>query len=457
MPIWTAEERVGQRVGDRYRLNGILSAGGMGVLFHGVDEQDGCDVAIKMLKPDYLLEPERVARFVRETKIAARLRHPNVARVLDVVVDDSGVPFLIMELLRGHSLQQELEMRHILPPAEALTVVLPIAEALASAHTGGIVHRDVKPANIFLSQEGTGEVVPKLLDFGIAKPLEDEFETQSGLVMGTPGYMAPEQAQRGECGPFTDVWATGAVLYRCLTGKTPHSGNTLAEIVVKLVQEPVPALCAPDVSRSLAATIDRALALDPQRRYPSMLAFVQALRSASGLDAETCTDVLPAYSAPAPASAVREKSSRPNSAAERLVPGWRRLPRAPSSSTLRALGMVAFGFVAALLVSAWLSPASPPESAAHVAPVNVARQIETHETSVAAAPSPVNVARPKPAALAPSAPASTDLSRIKGSASVGAVSSPRSSPRIRPSAMPAARSASVEREKTTGLPVATEW
>src|SRR5687767_2742733 len=121
MPILTAEERVGQRVGDRYRLNGILSAGGMGVLFQGTDERDGRDVAVKMLKPDYLLEPERVARFLRETKIAAGLRHPNVARVLDVAVDGAGVPFLVMELLQGHSLQQELEAHHVLPPDVALS------------------------------------------------------------------------------------------------------------------------------------------------------------------------------------------------------------------------------------------------------------------------------------------------------------------------------------------------
>lgn len=453
MPILTAEERIGQRVGDRYRLNGILSAGGMGVLFEGWDERDGCDVAIKMLKPDYLLEPERVLRFVRETKIAAGLRHPNVARVLDVVVDDVGVPFLVMELLRGHSLQQELEVRHVLPPDAALNIVLPIAEALANAHAAGIVHRDVKPANIFLSQSASGEVVPKLLDFGIAKPLEDEFETQSGLVMGTPGYMAPEQAQRGECGPFTDVWATGAVLYRCLTGRTPHSGSTLAEIVVKLVQEPVPPLSAPDVNRSLAASIDRALALDPQRRYPSMTAFVQALRSAGGFTAESSTDVLPAYAAPAPASAVRERAAPTHGAgAESRA---RQFSVAPARSTLRALGMVSLGFVAALLVTAWLSPGSR-------------RELPLDDPTSARTPAPVEATRAAPATLTQTAPEQTGehareradagaLSPASRSASVPRVSSSNSRSRARAAPPPALRQTQVEREKTTGLPVATEW
>jgi serine/threonine-protein kinase len=450
MPILTAEERIGQRVGNRYRLNGILSAGGMGVLFQGTDEHDSRDVAVKMLKPDYLLEPERVARFVRETKIAAGLCHPNVARVLDVVVDDTGVPFLVMELLRGHSLQQELETRHVLPPDEALSIVLPIAEALAGAHAAGIVHRDVKPANIFLSTDESGEVVPKLLDFGIAKPLEDEFETQSGMVMGTPGYMAPEQAQRGECGPFTDIWATGAVLYRCLAGKTPHSGNTLAEIVVKLVQEPVPALCAPDVNRSLAASIDRALALDPQRRYPSMAAFVQALRSAARLDVESSTDVLPAYAAPAASSAVRE-SIRPKAKVPSTRPS-RRFSVAPAPATLRALGMVALGFVAALLVTAWLTPSvqqTPPVMGRAAA----ARPAALFERPLAT-----------PGALTQTAPGqagergdSDALLPSAGTKAPAPVRSVSSRPRPRSSPPPAARGASVEREKTTGLPVATEW
>jgi serine/threonine-protein kinase len=445
MPILTAEERVGQRVGERYRLNGILSAGGMGVLFHGTDERDGRDVAVKMLKPDYLLEPERVARFVRETKIAAGLRHPNVARVLDVVLDDARVPFLVMELLRGHSLQQELETRHVLPPDEALSIVLPIAEALASAHAAGIVHRDVKPANIFLSMDPSGDVVPKLLDFGIAKPLEDEFETQSGLVLGTPGYMAPEQAQRGECGPFTDIWATGAVLYRCLAGKTPHSGSTLAEIVVKLVQEPVPPLCAPDVNRSLAASIDRALALDPQRRYPSMTACVQALRSAARLDLESSTDVLPAFAAPAPVSAVRERHAVLAAAGSpHAAP---RLSTASARSTLRALGMVALGFVAALLVTAWLTPRAShaPGPAAHGTDEGV-------EAPPADPRSLTHTAGDRTAARAQTHASSA----ATGSANAAPASSSRA-PRPRATRRPASPRGGVEREKTTGLPVATEW
>ena len=451
MPILTAEERVGQRVGDRYRLNGILSAGGMGVLFHGTDEREERDVAVKMLKPDYLLEPERVARFVRETKIAAGLRHPNVARVLDVVVDAAGVPFLVMELLHGHSLQQELEARHVLPADVALSIVLPVAEALASAHAAGIVHRDVKPANIFLSRDASGEIVPKLLDFGIAKPIEDEFETQSGLVLGTPGYMAPEQAQRGECGPFTDIWATGAVLYRCLAGKTPHSGSTLAEIVVKLVQEPVPALSAPDVNRSLAASIDRALALDPQRRYASMTAFVQALRSAARLDAESSTDVLPAFAAPAPASAVRERTRARDSADARSLA---RVSVAAAPSLLRALGMVALGFVAALLVTAWLAPSS-----SEVPPlVEPARPAAVVQTPLPAEGALTHTASARTGARAVERAEAGASSPATGSRSVGVARS--SSPRPRPrssAAPPASRRVGVEREKTTGLPVATEW
>jgi eukaryotic-like serine/threonine-protein kinase len=297
MPILTPEERLGQDVAGRYRLDAVLSTGGMGVLFEATDENTGSPVAVKMLKPAYSLEKDRVARFLRETKIASELRHPNIALVLEVWQDPTGVPFLVMERLRGCSLEEELERRSTLPIAEALAIVLPVAEALALAHACGIVHRDVKPGNIFLCN-GAPSVVPKLLDFGIAKTPQDDFETQTGVVLGTPGYMAPEQAQHGECGPFTDVWAIGAVLYRALTGHAPHAGNSVGDTLAKLVREPVPALAAPGVNKSVAATIDRALALDPHRRYADMPALVRALTTATGLtgeatDAQTTTQDFP--------------------------------------------------------------------------------------------------------------------------------------------------------------------
>jgi serine/threonine protein kinase len=285
----TPEERLGQRIADRYRLDAILSTGGMGILFEGLDETSDRRVAVKMLKPAYSFEPGWVARFLRETRIAFQLHHPNVATVLDVWADETGVPFLIMELLNGRSLAKELEARGTLPMGEALAIVLPVAHALAAAHAMGILHRDIKPGNIFLCRDPAGEscaspsskaIVPKLLDFGIAKSAGKNFETETGILLGTPGYMAPEQAQHGQCGPFTDIWGVAAVLYRCLTGQPPHAGNSIPEVLRRLVSEPVAPVAATGVSKAVCATLDRALARAPHRRYPNMRAFAQALESA---------------------------------------------------------------------------------------------------------------------------------------------------------------------------------
>ena len=280
MPILTPEERFGQRVAERYLLQEVLSTGGMGVLFRALDEATGERVAVKMLKPEYALEPNRVARFVRETRIAAELRHPNLVTMLEVWTDEAAVPFLIMELLEGRSLAQELDARGVLPLDEALSIALPIIDALAAAHAVGIIHRDIKPSNIFLYRDGAGRTVPKLLDFGIAK-WQDDFETQTGFVLGTPGYMAPEQAMLGECSPATDVWGVGAVLYRCLTGRPPHASESVAELLRKLVREPVPPLVEVGLSKPVCATIDRALVRDPHRRYASMHAFGRALAASA--------------------------------------------------------------------------------------------------------------------------------------------------------------------------------
>ncbi|HEY2734388.1 MAG TPA: serine/threonine-protein kinase, partial [Polyangiales bacterium] len=277
MPILTPEERVGQCLADRYRLDSLLCAGGMGVLFRGRDLLEAREVAIKMVKPAHAIEPDRVARFLRESAIARRVVHPNIARTFDAWTDPNGVPFLIMELLEGRTLACELERNGVLSWPRALAIALPIVRALEAAHACGVIHRDVKPSNIFLCDDANETVVPKLLDFGIAKSAEGPFETDTGVLLGTPGYIAPEQAQFGQCSELTDVWAIGAVLYRCLTGHAPHAISGGAELLNKLVREPVPPLMAAGVSKRAAALIDRALARDPHRRYPSMAAFGRAL------------------------------------------------------------------------------------------------------------------------------------------------------------------------------------
>jgi serine/threonine protein kinase len=292
MPIRTAEEWLGYRVGGRYPLDRILSRGGMGVLFHGIDGETGRGVAVKMIAPAHSFDPDRRSRFLREVRIAGRIRHPNITEVLDVCEEAEGGPFLVMELLTGSTLAERLVAEPVLGYADTLALLKPIMSALAAAHDHGVVHRDVKPSNIFLSVKANEAPVPKLLDFGIARVNEAQFETQSGLVLGTPGYMAPEQCEVGECGAATDVWGMAAVFYRCLTGRVPHDAETVPQLIAKLVREPVVPLDAPEVPRAAAAVIDRALSREPHRRYATMRAFLEALERAGTASAEPDTMTL---------------------------------------------------------------------------------------------------------------------------------------------------------------------
>jgi serine/threonine-protein kinase len=416
MPILTPEERLGQTIADRYRLDSLLSAGGMGVLFRARDTREGRDVAVKTLKPVHASEPDRVARFLRETTIASQVVHPNVARALGVWTDAAGVPFLIMELLEGHSLAYELERAGPLPLAKTLAIMGPIARALAAAHGLGVIHRDVKPNNIFLCSEPDGSTLPKLLDFGIAKSPECPFETQTGMLLGTPGYMAPEQAQFGHASELTDIWAVGAVLYRCLTGHAPHAGSGMADTFSKLIYKPVPPLTAAGVSKRAAATIDRALALDPHRRYPSMTAFGRALAELEeerGLDTGDLVRRVD-RAAPSPLTAAK-RSARPTAVAAALSMG------------LLAFASESAGSTDSSALSQPVAAPTPPR------PSNLVVVDRTPEV-----PAPAAAQLPPPAPVAIRHGRKRVVQHVQPTA---AADIPRT----------------VEPEATTGLPVAVEW
>lgn len=452
MPILTMEERLGGRLAERYRLDAVLGTGGMGVLFQGTDEVTGERVAVKMLKPTDSIDEDRIARFLRETRIAAMLDHPHVARVLDSGSDETGTPFLVMELLEGRSLEQELAERNVLGFPEALAVALPIARALAAAHALGVVHRDVKPSNIFLCRQGASTSA-KLVDFGIARSPRDAFETRAGLFVGTPGYVAPEQARDGECGPFTDVWGVGAVLYRCLTGRPPHAGGSIPEMLARLVRESVPPLAVNGVKRSTCAAIDRALERDPQRRYQTMQAFIRALETSSTGDAGdfVLTDELPGVSTAA--FEVPDIVSYP--AAEVSLSG----PSGPSTrrSSRKLVGLAAVG---ALGIAALLVP-RPARDRSEPAAVLVRDATNLHAGQAEPLPSferYVVAVGPDTHALQ-TAVESKPASDRRATAYVAPR---RAAPRIAglhpsPNGATAGGSDEPERERNTGLPVANEW
>jgi serine/threonine protein kinase len=262
-------------LGGRYRLRARLAAGGMGAVWVADDAVLGREVAVKVLGEALAGDGLAAERLRREARAAARLGHPGVARVLDLG-EDGGRPYLVMELLHGESLAERLARAGPLAPAEAVRVVAAAADALEAAHQAGIVHRDVKPGNVFLTRDG--EV--KLLDFGIASASNEAALTGGGLV-GTAAYLAPERALGHDATPAADLYALGVLLYELLAGRPPFAADSQMALAMAHVHgRPVPLReAAPAVPPALAAACEQALAKDPAARPPSAANFAARLRS----------------------------------------------------------------------------------------------------------------------------------------------------------------------------------
>lgn len=279
------DHRIGTVV-DMYRIEALLGRGGMGAVYRAVHTWTEREVAIKFLLPHLGGNERNTRRFMKEARAATALRHPNVVDVLHMGKDGRDV-YLVMELLHGQSLRTLLSERTRLPEAEALAYVLPTMDALVRAHALGVVHRDIKPDNIFLALGQKNEVMPKLLDFGVAKLAEPSGSsgTGAGALLGTPQYMAPEQANcETDVGASADIWAIGMVLYECVTGGLPFGGSAgLPALLLKLVTEDVPsvALACPGLSDHVQLAIDRALRREKVARFGSMEEFATALRANS--------------------------------------------------------------------------------------------------------------------------------------------------------------------------------
>jgi serine/threonine-protein kinase len=249
----------------------------MSSVFRARDRQLERRVAIKILHEQYADDPEYLERFRREARAVARLSHPNIVTVIDRG-DDDGRQYIVFEHVEGENLKELVLRSGRLPVRRALELALAVANGLAFAHDQGLVHRDVKPQNVLLSREG--EV--KVTDFGIARSLHmDHGVTQTGTVLGTGEYLAPEQASGKTVSPATDVYSLGVVLWELLAGDVPFTGENFVAVALRHVNEPPPHLRErrPDVSPRLDAAVERALAKDPARRFPSMTAFAKELRA----------------------------------------------------------------------------------------------------------------------------------------------------------------------------------
>jgi serine/threonine-protein kinase len=255
----------------RYRVLRKLGSGGMATVFLCCDERLEREVAVKRLHSD---GPETTAqRFEREAKLGASLNHPNLVAVYDTVVDEESV-LIVMEYVEGPTLAQELRSG-LLAPARAVSVIAGVAEGLDHAHEAGVVHRDVKPANILLGPRGNA----KLADLGIATAAQSTRITRSGNVLGTPAYMAPEQFEGAELSPAVDVYALSAIAFEALTGRKPRSDGTPAEIALRAASEPPPDLreAMPDAPPAAAEALRRGMARDPDERPRRLGELAEAL------------------------------------------------------------------------------------------------------------------------------------------------------------------------------------
>src|SRR5215471_14357665 len=249
----------------------------MSSVFRARDLQLDRSVAIKILHEHYLSDPEYVARCRHEARAVAQLSHPNIVTVIDRG-EDEGRQYIVFEHVEGENLKELVVRSGRLPLRRAVELALAVADGLAFAHDHGLVHRDVKPQNVLLSREG--EV--KVTDFGIARSLHvDHGMTQTGTVLGTGEYLAPEQASGRPVSSATDVYSLGVVLWELLAGDVPFAGESFVAVALRHVNEPPPHLRErrPDVSPRLDGAVDRALAKDPARRFPSMKAFAKELRA----------------------------------------------------------------------------------------------------------------------------------------------------------------------------------
>jgi serine/threonine protein kinase len=264
-------------VGGKYRLIEVLGEGAIGVVWRAHDESLGRDVAIKEIRLPAGLDDEQVAalraRTLREARAAARLSHPGIVTVHEVVRDD-GRPWIVMELVRGRTLARVLKEDGPLPPSRVAEIAAQILAALRAAHAAGVVHRDVKPSNVILDGDRT-----VLTDFGVASLDGGTVLTETGAMLGTPSYMAPEQARGADATPASDLWSLGATMYAAVEGQPPFDGETVATVLVSLLTTDPPAPCR---AGPLAPVIAGLLAKEPSMRMPADVLAAHLGRLAGG-------------------------------------------------------------------------------------------------------------------------------------------------------------------------------
>src|SRR5580693_6958271 len=274
----------GQTIAGKYRLNVLLGTGGMATVWSATNVFTEREFAMKFMLPQVARTPEAARRFLLEAKVSARINHPNIIEVIDVGQAEDGSLFLVMELLTGSSL--DVGVRQHKPPMlvyEFMLIMREVAQALAAAHRSGVVHRDLKPTNVFLHKDRDGRVVPKILDFGVSKILEEDRNTALtvvGTVLGSPLYMSPAQAMGAEgIDGRTDVFAYGSILFEALTGQRAYDGPNFNALIVTIATTEPKRIddVAPDLPEPLRALVRHCLVTNKQNRLESFDRIVEQL------------------------------------------------------------------------------------------------------------------------------------------------------------------------------------
>jgi serine/threonine-protein kinase len=369
----------GDTLAGKYQIDRIIGRGSMGVVMAArhihLDEQ----VAIKFMLPDAVSDREQVARFLREARAAAKIKNEHVARVMDVDVMQSGMPYIVMEYLDGQDLGALLEKSGALPMSDTIDYVVQACDALADAHALGIIHRDFKPSNVFLARRRDGKLVTKILDFGISKMKVGEVAmTSTVALMGSPAYMSPEQMLSSrDVDLRTDIWAVGVTLYQLLSGVLPFNGTTVPEVCAHVIHvEPAPLRSVrPQIPPGLETVVMRCLVKDRNRRFQNMAELVAALLPfanpltavASSRASRAAGPAVAGDPRPHPSFASGSLSAWPSDPRENTVPVWGGTVNGEhsrrSSRWILAAG-IALGLAAGAVFAAWALRGRPVEEAA---------------------------------------------------------------------------------------------
>ncbi len=276
---------IGRVIGRRYELLRLLGDGASGTVYEGRDQIVNQRVAVKLLHADLLGSEEHLSRFFRETQAAQRIRHPGIVAFIASGTTEGGRPYLVQEFLHGQDMQQASEAGALGLP-EVFEIALQLLDALGAVHAVGLVHRDVKPANVLLLHDEFGGLHVRLVDFGIITLNESAMElTADGLTVGTPQYMSPEQARADDVDGRADLWSVGVLLFEALSGMLPFDSEDTFDVLLQIVQNDTPSLATlrDDLPAGLIDVVDRALCKNREDRWGSAKEMAAALRRGVGL------------------------------------------------------------------------------------------------------------------------------------------------------------------------------